>query len=146
MYVDEFERELVILAYDLKNLLRECVAPVCLEYGITLQQLHVLVMLQQQPGVTLSELSQRAGILRTNFSAICRKLENSGLIERKRNNQDRRACELFVTKQGRELLGVIAQTVRQKNKQLFAGETPETFATIMEGFHALESLMVKARV
>lgn len=146
MHADEFERDLVILAYDLKNILRERVAPVCQEHGITLQQLHVLVMLQQQPGVMLSELSLRAGILRTNFSAICRTLESYGFIERRRNDQDRRACELFITEQGGELLEAIMQTVRQKNERLFMGEAPETVATIIEGFHALESLMVKARV
>ncbi|RKI97052.1 MarR family transcriptional regulator [bacterium D16-34] len=145
MYVDEFERELVILAYDMKNLLRESVAPVCQEYGLTLQQLHVLIMLQKRPGVTLSDLSVRAGILRTNFSAICRKLETHGFIERRRNDKDRRACELFVTQKGHELLGVIEQTVRKQHEQVFANEPPETFDTIVKGFHALESLIAKAR-
>ena len=145
MYVDEFERELVVLAYDMKNLLRDSVAPVCQERGLTLQQLHVLIMLQQKPGVTLSDLSLRAGILRTNFSAMCRKLEEDGLVERRRNEQDRRASELFVTERGQTLLREIESTVRAQHERVFAQEPPETFATILAGFHALEDLIAKVR-
>ena len=82
MDIAAFKRELFAITYDLQKILHDTMTPICQEHGLTLQQMHVLVELMRTPGLTAGQLSDRAGILRTNFSPVCRKLENRGLIER----------------------------------------------------------------
>lgn len=143
MDIKEFRRELFIVAYDLQKLLRDAVAPICLRYGLTLQQMHVLVELAGVPGQTLSQLSARSGILRTNFSGVCRKLEEQGLVERRRSEYDRRAFVLHVTDEGSAVLARIDADVRQRYSEVFDGEPQETFDTILAGFKALSSFAEK---
>ena len=89
MDIAAFKRELFAITYDLQKILHDTMTPICQEHGLTLQQMHVLVELMRTPGLTAGQLSDRAGILRTNFSPVCRKLENRGLIERQRSQTDR---------------------------------------------------------
>ena len=94
--------------------------------------LHVTRSLQ-----TAGQLSDRAGILRTNFSAVCHKLEERGLVERRRSARDKRAFELRITDEGRALLKSIDGEVKGLYGPVFEAEPPETFATILTGFRAL---------
>lgn len=143
MEIKEFRRELFIVAYDLQKLLRDAVAPICLRHGLTLQQMHVLVELAGVPGQTLSQLSARSGILRTNFSGVCRKLEEQGLVERRRSEYDRRAFVLHVTDEGSAMLARIDADVRQRYSEVFDSEPQETFDTILAGLKALSSFAEK---
>ena len=104
MDINEFKRAFFDVACDMQKLLHDLVAPACQRNGLTLQQMHVLVELVSAPGQTSTQLSERAGILRTNFSPVCRKLENRGLIERQRSQTDRRSLRLHVTDEGRALI------------------------------------------
>ena len=79
MDINEFKRAFFDVACDMQKLLHDLVAPACQRNGLTLQQMHVLVELVSAPGQTSTQLSERAGILRTNFSSVCHKLEERGL-------------------------------------------------------------------
>ncbi|MEI3229798.1 MAG: MarR family winged helix-turn-helix transcriptional regulator [Gordonibacter pamelaeae] len=99
--------------------------------------MHVLLELVGTPGQSSGQLSERAGILRTNFSGVCHKLEERGLVERRRSARDRRAFELRATDEGRELLASIDADIKRRYGAAFENEPPETFATILTGFRAL---------
>ena len=137
MDIAAFKRELFAITYDLQKILHDTMSPICQEHGLTLQQMHVLVELMRTPGLTAGQLSDRAGILRTNFSAVCHKLEERGLVERRRSARDKRAFELRITDEGRALLKSIDGEVKGLYGPVFEAEPPETFATILTGFRAL---------
>ncbi len=140
-----FRGELFSAAHGLQKLVHETMAPLCQEHGLTQQQMHVLVELTHEPGQTVGQLSDRAGILRSNFSPVCRKLEDRGLIERRRSSLDRRSYELQVTGEGRALLERIDRDLQQRYGALFDSEPSETYATIVAGFRALNVLAEKMR-
>lgn len=125
--------------------MHEAMAPICQEQGLTQQQLHVLVELLRQPGQTVGQLSDRAGILRSNFSPVCRKLEERGLVERRRSSADKRSWELRATDEGRALLARIDQEVERRYGLLLENEPPETFDAVIDGFRALGLLAEKMR-
>ncbi|MVM53395.1 MarR family transcriptional regulator [Gordonibacter sp. ResAG-26] len=127
----------------MQKLLHDTVAPVCQQNGLTLQQMHVLLELVGTPGQTSTQLSERAGILRTNFSSVCHKLEERGLVERRRSDCDRRAFELRATDEGRELLARIDADIKRRYGAAFENEPPETFETILAGFRALSAFAAK---
>lgn len=127
----------------MQKTLHEVMAPVCQRHGVTMQQLHVLMELSRMPGVQAGQLSDRAGILRTNFPSMCRRLEERGLIERRRNDQDKRSLQLRVTDEGRALLAAIEDDARRRYDAAFALEPAETFETISAGLAALNAFMQK---
>ena len=143
MDINEFKHAFFDVACDMQKLLHDTVAPVCQQNGLTLQQMHVLLELVGTPGQTSTQLSERAGILRTNFSSVCHKLEERGLVERRRSDRDRRAFELRATDEGRELLVRIAADIKRRYGTAFESEPPETFETILAGFRALNAFAAK---
>ena len=143
MDINEFKRAFFDVACDMQKLLHDLVAPACQRNGLTLQQMHVLVELVSAPGQTSTQLSERAGILRTNFSPVCRKLENRGLIERQRSQTDRRSLRLHVTDEGRALLASVDGEVQRRYGRAFSAEPQETFDAILEGFQALSAFSGK---
>ena len=143
MDVAMFKSEMFAIACDLQKVMNETMAPICQQYGLTMQQLHVLVELTRTPGLTAGQLSDRAGILRTNFATVCHKLEDRGLIERQRNQADKRSLQLRVTAEGAELLASIDEEVRSRYGKVFESEPPETFTTVLAGFHALRAFSGK---
>ncbi|WP_101721369.1 MarR family winged helix-turn-helix transcriptional regulator [Eggerthella timonensis] len=143
MDLSTFKRELFTVTYDVQKILHETMAPVCQQYGLTLQQMHVLMELVRTPGLTAGQLSDRAGILRTNFPSVCRKLEDRGLIERQRSQTDRRSLKLRVTDEGRALLADVDGEVQRRYGEAFVAEPPETFDAIIGGFRALADFSKK---
>ena len=143
MDLNEFKHAFFDVACDMQKLLHDTVAPVCQQNGLTLQQMHVLLELVGTPGQTSTQLSERAGILRTNFSSVCHKLEERGLVERRRSDRDRRAFELRATDEGRELLVRIDADIKRRYGAAFENEPPETFETILAGFRALNAFAAK---
>ncbi len=143
MDVEGFKRELFTMARDMQRILHDTVAPICQRQGLTLQQMHVLLELVDMPGQTSSQLSARAGILRANFSSVCRKLEEGGLVERRRSPHDRRSYELQITDEGRALLAQIDSEVKRRYGKVFEEEPQETFETVLAGFRALGEFVGK---
>ena len=74
---------------------------------------------------------------------MCHKLEERGLVERRRSDRDRRAFELRATDEGRELLARIDADIRRCYGPAFENEPPETFDAILVGFRALNSFAAK---
>lgn len=145
MDIAEFKRDLFAVTCDMQRMLHDTMVPVCQQRDLTLQQFHVLLELTRTPGLTAGEASDRAGILRTNFSAVCHKLETRGLVERRRSAVDKRAFELQLTEAGRALLLDVDAEVRRRYGSAFESESPETFETIIAGFRALNAFTAKLR-
>lgn len=140
---DAFRRELFDAAWGMQRALRETMAPICQAHGVTVQQLYVMTNLARTPGATASELSERSGILRTNFTALSRKLEEAGLVERRRSEEDKRSLELYLTEEGRGLLRAVEEDARQRFDPVIEEEPAETLETISEGLGALGGLVGK---
>lgn len=140
MTPDEFRIELFQLSHELQLATRDIVAPVCQRHDVTPQQMHVLVALASQPGQTASCLSERAGILRTNFASVCRRLAERGLVERHRGAHDGRVRTLSLTPQGRALLGAIDAEVGARLAPTLAEASADELAQAVAGVRALLSL------
>lgn len=79
---------------------------------------HVLTLLSRQDGLTLSEISMALDIRPSSAGELVRKLENQELVERRRNKNDRRVTNVFLTQKGRENL---SQKIKNSNfKHIFA--------------------------
>lgn len=78
----------------------------CKEFDITPEQFNILRILRgQYPNpATVNLLIERMLNKMSNASRLVEKLRKKGLVERKTCKDDRRACDVLITKKGLELL------------------------------------------
>lgn len=133
--------EFVCVSRDLHKFAHSVIAPICHKHGITMQQMYVLMELRMEPHQTVGSLSDRVGILHTNFPQVCRKLESKGLVQRSQNQNDRRSFILSLTEEGERLFRSLDEEIEQVHGPRFKAESDETYDTIIKGFEALHSVI-----
>ena len=72
--------------------------------GVTSRQVTLLWLIRRSPGLSLRELAAEEGISAPALSGHVDRLENAGLIERVRDEKDRRRVGLTLTEDGEGLL------------------------------------------
>lgn len=70
--------------------------------GLTLQQLGVLNTIYSSPLITLKEITETLFIPKSTASVCVDELVNSGFVERKASEEDRREIKLILTDRGKE--------------------------------------------
>ncbi|WP_339488072.1 MarR family winged helix-turn-helix transcriptional regulator [Pseudomonas sp. EL_65y_Pfl2_R95] len=72
--------------------------------GLTPMQLMVLQVLEKESRITASDLSGQVSLTAATLSGLLDRLEERGLLQRQRDDQDRRRQWLLISDEGRELL------------------------------------------
>ena len=67
-------------------------------------QFAVLVMIDQNPGASQSNVSEALGVQKANFVATITDLEKRGIVRRRKSDTDGRTYSLGLTSRGRALL------------------------------------------
>ena len=89
------------------------------EHGIPLSHVQVLAMLQDAGTMSVSEISRRLGIAKPNITPLVDRLLESGLVDRQRDQHDRRVVNIVILPAGSEKLAAIRQTLaRQVQRQV----------------------------
>ncbi|MBQ8304739.1 MAG: MarR family transcriptional regulator [Blautia sp.] len=71
--------------------------------GLTYTQYIVLLVLWEEAPVTVGELGRRLFLDNGTLTPLLKKLEERGLVERKRSREDERVVQVFLTEEGRSL-------------------------------------------
>ena len=89
----------------------------CKQYGITPEQFNILRILRgQYPApATVNLLIDRMLNKMSNASRLVEKLRTKGLVERKISKDDRRSCDVVITKKGLGLLAKLDKAEKQWN-------------------------------
>ena len=74
------------------------------QVGITSRQVTLLWLIRRSPGLSLRELAAEERISAPALSGLVDRLEKAGLIERARDEDDRRRGGLTLTEEGNRLL------------------------------------------
>ncbi|WP_051178186.1 MarR family winged helix-turn-helix transcriptional regulator [Nocardia concava] len=99
---------------------------------LTPAQAGLLRLLIAQPGRSQRELADELGMPPSRFVQFADQLEGRGLIERKRNPEDRRQHALYLTGAGRAKLGELAAVAREAEEHLCRSLTPEEHKQLSE--------------
>ncbi|MGI6027963.1 MAG: MarR family transcriptional regulator [Candidatus Heteroscillospira sp.] len=140
MRIDDFRQELLRSSVCIQDLFRKLITPVCQRFDFTLQQLFILGSLYQKNNQTPRELSSQIGISPNNFSAVSKKLEKRGLVQKNRSTADKRMSIIHLTESGRDLLQEMEQEMAGQYGELFGQVPEEIFYRIIDGFEALNEL------
>jgi DNA-binding MarR family transcriptional regulator len=83
----------------------------------------ILLLVESNPGVTQSRLARAVHLDRSTMVGVIDKLEERGLIERRRG-EDRRTNGLWLTRAGRALLARMKERIEQHERRFAARLTP----------------------
>lgn len=109
--------------------------------GLSPAQFRVLMMLLfcehtgASDGLNPSEISKYQGTSRNTISALIRSLEESGLVERLLDEQDRRKFNIFLTNAGKELVtnhGTFHMRAAGEIFSILSSEEMETLSALLQ--------------
>lgn len=91
------------------------------ETGIHPKQMPLLMQLSRKEGMSQKEISENLHISAPTVAVSMKRLEKSGLIERKSDEQDQRRIRIYLTERGRELIEKAQRQVEKSEKIIFKG-------------------------
>lgn len=99
--------------------------------GLEQRQAGMLVRLAASEGRSQQALAAMLGINATRMVFLVDELEKLGLVERRRNPEDRRSHALYLTGQGRAMLAQVRAVAAEHEQQMSAGLTGEQRAELI---------------
>ncbi len=132
---------LLVTGRDTQRILDMIIGPICRQHGLTQHQVLVMASLSNEPQQRPSRLSDRLGILRTNFTALCHRLEELKLVKRTPSPNDRRAYLLRLTAKGEALLESIDREIETRHRELLESLDGALIDDLVRGHNAICSLI-----
>ncbi|OGO78923.1 MAG: hypothetical protein A2Y23_00265 [Clostridiales bacterium GWB2_37_7] len=120
--------------------------PVSENHGLTMMQTRILMELYQYGPHTIGSLGDSVCVAGANISAMCKKLEGQGLLERVRNREDERVVRVVLTRLGIETVLEIDRSFNDKLSKHLMSETGETFEDIILGLQKLNDLLQRISI
>ena len=122
MALEEIPFEIAETALSLRRAFDRRAAPL----GVTRAQWRVLAWLGREPGLRQVELADHLDVEPITLCRIVDRLEEAGLVERRRDPDDRRAWRLHLTAKGEPLLDELRVLAAAMAQEAFAGIPPQT--------------------
>jgi MarR family transcriptional regulator, organic hydroperoxide resistance regulator len=120
--------------------------PVSEKHGLTMMQTRILMELHQYDSHTIGSLGDSVCVAGANISAMCKKLEAQGLLERIRKREDERVVLVVLSKLGKETVLEIDKSFNDKISQHLMSEADETFEDIILGLQKLNDLLQRISI
>jgi DNA-binding MarR family transcriptional regulator len=108
---------------------------------ISMPQLHLLMWLQERGLMTVSELAHILGVSPPSASAFVDRMEESGLVTRERDREDRRVVHVRIEPRGRDLLEEIMGMHREELQQLLGQMSDEELSCFVTAIRAVDRLL-----
>lgn len=109
------------LISDLARLMRRRFDEYSRDIGITNSQWRVLVNVFRQPGINQGALSELLEVEPITTCRMVDRLELAGLVERRRDPNDRRAWQIFLTEAAMPLIDQLKGRAEEINTMALAG-------------------------
>ncbi|MGB7605688.1 MAG: MarR family winged helix-turn-helix transcriptional regulator [Lutisporaceae bacterium] len=143
MEVAEFKKIVWCYTRKIGESMNSVVSPISEKYGLTMMQTRILMELHQYESHTIGSLADSICVAGANISAMCKKLEGQGLLERVRNRADERVVRVVLTSLGKETVLEIDRLYDDKISQYFINENEDTFDDIILGLQKLNDILQK---
>lgn len=113
MRKEDFVWELWQLTRELQKSRMGICAEFCKKYGITQQQVRILLQIKASESTTLTDLAEELDINPGNLSKTCKMLEEKGFIARTRHAEDKRVWTIVLDKIGVQATDEISEHIRE---------------------------------
>jgi len=88
-------------------------------FGLSGAQLETLEILRDNPGLSPSDIAHRSATDQSTASVVVKRLADSGLVERRQCDGDRRRSHLEITEKGEALLAQAPPSVPTRLREAF---------------------------
>lgn len=104
------------------------------EFGLSIPEWRVLAHLAQSDAVSVREIHAKVDMDKSKVSRAAARLEESGMIEKRENPDDRRLLDMRLTQKGRELIARIVPIADQFQSELLQqlGEQAPAFRAALK--------------
>ena len=143
MNAELLQEHLVKWAKAFRIVSQNTIMPACRAFGVTYQQFTILAELSRSEGLSAGELSDRVCILRSNFAAVARKLEDAKLLFQEKNPQDRRYSILRLTEDGEMLVQKMIRWMEEHYAEAFRDLPEDLFEALIRGTDAVEEISLR---
>jgi DNA-binding MarR family transcriptional regulator len=106
---------------------------------LSLVHLHVLAVLDEEGAIPMRALAESLDVSQASATGIVDRMEQRGLVERRREDEDRRVIRVASTAAGRELLAGIAAQRRDHVATVLEELTDDELAALLLGARALRT-------
>lgn len=83
-------------------------------------QMHMLRFILKNSGCTQNELAKSMHVTPASIAVSVKRMEKSGLVERKEDEKDRRIMRLFVTEKGEESINSLSEAFSKVDEKMFS--------------------------
>jgi len=104
---------------------------------LSLIHLHVMTLLQADGSIPMRSLAESLGVSQASVTGIVDRMEQRGLVERRREDDDRRVIRVQLAADGRELLVKVTADRRRKLGYLLSELTDDELDGFLRGARAL---------
>lgn len=115
--------------------------PVVEDLGLTMLQARILVEVQTAGRITIGELGEAIGSGSGNVSAMCKRLEQMGLVRRERALSDERVVHVSLTEAGKTLLAQMEAEIMRRHGKVLQDWPAEDLAVIRAGVAKIKELL-----
>jgi DNA-binding MarR family transcriptional regulator len=116
-------------------------APLLQSAGLSEHQAGIIMAVKHDDAYSISKLAEHLNANQGNFSAACKRLEQMGLLNRKRSREDERVVTLELTALGEEKARQICLLLDEMFRK--AEATPEQVETVIAGYSEIVNLLRK---
>lgn len=128
MSIDTLPWEIAETAHAIRRAFHRRAAPL----GVTRAQWRTLAWVGHVPGLRQVELADHLDVEPITLCRIVDRLEEAGLVERRRDPEDRRAWRLHLTAKGEPLVDELKALAGVMAQEAFAGVSPEAIDTLRQ--------------
>ena len=108
-------------------------------YELSPPRYYALYHLNEQPGISFSELSNRMFCDKSNITRIIKGLEAEGLVIRRPHETDGRTLRLFLSDEGQKLCREAMNAHRIYNQERFSNLEDIKKDNLLDGLHQLKN-------
>lgn len=106
------------------------------EGAFSLVHLNVLVLIASSGAVTMSRLADELDVSVASATGIVDRMEKKGVVERRRNDADRRVVEVHVTEQGNKMFRTMQSEREARLTRLLDTISDDDLAALAKGMRA----------
>lgn len=135
------DRQICFPLYAASNLINRLYRPVLSELGLTYPQYLVMLALWEQSPRTVGALGEALYLDSGTLTPLLKRMEQAGLVERRRDPEDERRVQVSLTRDGRALRKR-AESVPETLTQGFEGD-PSDVEKLRDNVQALVTTLAK---
>nr|WP_315256132.1 MarR family transcriptional regulator [uncultured Duganella sp.] len=109
--------------------------------GLTHAQFDIIATLGNTPGMSYKELGDKTLITKGTLTGVIERLEQKGLVERQRNDCDKRSFFVRLTPEGERTFSTVFPEVIAQSGRVFKDYTEDDFARLEKTLSELKNVI-----